>query len=91
MTREWGNHFRKNRCFQKLIEVADAVEDAPLGLVYSYEMGTQDGKPYRYTVQNMPLLPWFTREKPSSAQGAAYSFPDPAILLSPAPMRCVGK
>lgn len=91
VTREWGNHFRKNRCFQKLIEVADAVEDAPLGLVYSYEMGTQDGKPYRYTVQNMALLPWFTREKPSSAQGGAYSFPDPAILLSRAPMDCVGK
>jgi len=91
VTREWGNHFRKNRCFQKLIEVADAVEDAPLGLVYSYEMGTQDGKPYKYTVQNMALLPWFTREKPSPAQGGAYSFPDPAILLTPAPMRCVGK
>ena len=91
VTREWGDHFRKNHCFQKLIEVADAVEFAPLGLVYSYEMGTQDGKPYKYTVQNMALLPWFTREKPSSAQGGAYSFPDPAILLSPAPMDCVGK
>ncbi len=91
VTREWGDHFRKNRCFQKLIEVADAVEFAPLGLVYSYEMGTQDGRPYKYTVQNMALLPWFTREKPSSALGGAYSFPDPAILSSAAPMDCVGK
>lgn len=91
VTREWGNHFHRNHCFQKLIEVADAVEDAPLALVYSYEMGTQDGKPYKYTVQNMALLPWFTRRKPSPAQGGAYSFPDPAILSSPAPMGCVGK
>jgi hypothetical protein len=90
-TREWGNHFRDNKCFQALIEVADAVEDAPLRLVYAKELGLLDGRPFLYTLQNAALLPWFEREEPSSAAGGAYSFPSPRPLRKPAPERCVHK
>ncbi|HEX4862319.1 MAG TPA: hypothetical protein VFV07_13875 [Rhizomicrobium sp.] len=90
-TREWGDHFRDNKCFQSLIEVADAVEDAPLRLVYAKELALMDGKPYLYTLQNAALLPWFERESPSSAADGAYSFPSPRPLRKPAPERCVHK
>ncbi len=91
VTREWGNHFRDNKCFQSLIEVADAVEDAPLRLVYAKELALLDGRPFLYTLQNAALLPWFERESPSSAADGAYSFPSPRPLRKPAPMRCVPK
>jgi len=89
VTREWGDPFRKDKCFDTLIEVADAVEDAPLAKVYAKEPGTRDGAPFLFTVQNSALLPWFTREAPSSARGGAYSFPDAKVLRAPAPLDCV--
>ncbi len=89
VTRKWGDHFDRNRCFDTLIEVADAVEDAPLSIVYARELSLRDGRPFAYTLQNTALLPWFTRETPSSARGGAYSFPDPLALKKPAPLDCV--
>lgn len=89
VTREWGDPFRGNRCFDTLIEVADAVEDAPLKLVYYKELGMRDDRPFLYTLQNTALLPWFTREAPSSARGGAYSFPSTKPLRKPAPLECV--
>ena len=91
VTREWGDPFNKNRCFDRLIEVGDAVEDAGLRKVYTKEEGLLDGAPFDFTVQNMALLPWFTREDPSSALNGAYSFPVEGILTKPAPMHCVTK
>ncbi len=91
VTREWGDPFNRNRCFDRLIEVADAIEDAPLHKVYAKEQGTIDGNPFDFTVQNAALLPWFTRENPSSALNGAYSFPVEGILTGPAPMHCVTK
>lgn len=91
VTREWGDPFDRNRCFDRLIEVGDAVEDAGLHKVYTKEEGTLDGAPFDFTVQNMALLPWFTRENPSSALNGAYSFPVEGILTKPAPMHCVTK
>jgi hypothetical protein len=88
VTRRWGDPFRRNRCFDTLIEVADAVENAPLGIVYAQQLGRKDGRPFLYTLQNTALLPWFTREAPSSAAGGAYSFPDPHALAKPAPLEC---
>lgn len=89
VTLRWGDHFRRNKCFDTLIEVADAVEDAPLRLVYYKELGFSEGRPYLFTLQNSALLPWFTREQPSSARGGAYSFPSPLPLHKPAPLACV--
>lgn len=88
VTRKWGNAFNDDRCFTKLIEVADAIEDAPLGTVYAQETALMDGKPFAYTVQNAALLPWFTRESPSSAADGAYSFPDRHVFDAPAPLDC---
>ncbi|HWA92922.1 MAG TPA: hypothetical protein VG889_23015 [Rhizomicrobium sp.] len=88
-TLRWGNRFEDNRCFTRLIEVADAIEDAPLGIVYARQTAFKDGRPFAYTVQNAALLPWFTRESPSRAAGGAYSFPDPRALHKPAPLDCV--
>jgi hypothetical protein len=38
---------------------------------------------FTYYLQNEALLPWFSREVPSSAIGGAYSYPDTTILTSP--------
>jgi hypothetical protein len=38
---------------------------------------------FTYHLQNEALLPWFSREVPSSAIGGAYSYPDPTVLTSP--------
>lgn len=89
VTRKWGDPFRKNRCFQRLIEVADAVEFAGLRKLYAKAKGMVDGQPFDFTVQNAALLPWFAREDPSSALDGAYSFPTVGILTKPAPMHCV--
>jgi hypothetical protein len=89
VTREWGDPFNRNSCFDTLIEVGDAIEDAGLHKVYAKEEGMLDGAPFDFTVQNMALLPWFTRENPSSALNGAYSFPVEGILTKPARMRCV--
>jgi len=89
VTREWGDPFRNNKCFDTLIEVADAIEDAPLHKVYAKLPGTLGGEPFLFTVQNAALLPWFTRESPSSARGGAYSFPKAGVLDAPAPLDCV--
>jgi hypothetical protein len=39
---------------------------------------------FTYHPQNIPILPWFAREVPSSAVGGAYSYPDTSTLTSPA-------
>jgi hypothetical protein len=39
---------------------------------------------YTYHPQNEALLPWFSRESPSSAYAGAYSFPDTSRFTSPA-------
>ena len=84
----WGDWFNKNRCFQKYIEVGDAVEDAP-GPVQNYRQKvTRNGKTVTYTLQTEALLPWFEREFPSSAIHGAYSFPGETALLGPAPLTC---
>lgn len=49
VTRRWGDHFDGNRCFDTLIEVADAVEDAPLRIVYAKQVALRDGQPFAYT------------------------------------------
>lgn len=89
VTRKWGDPFRKNRCFQRLIEVADAIEFAGLRKLYARAEGVADGQPFEFTVQNAALLPWFARQEPSSAPYGAYSFPTAGILTKPAPMDCV--
>jgi hypothetical protein len=87
----WGDHFRHNRCFQSLIEVADAVEFAPLELVYAHEAGVVEGRPFLFTLQNAALLPWFERQTPSRATDGAYSFPSALPLHKAAPLTCVPK
>jgi hypothetical protein len=88
VTREWGDPFNKNHCFDHLIEVGDAIEDAHLPKVYAQELGQLDGQPYLYTLQNEALLPWFERQTPSTARDGAYSFPEASALTAAAPMNC---
>ena len=84
----WGDAFGGNRCFQKFIEVGDAIEDAP-GPVQLYKQPVQIGGLQRvYTLQNEALLPWFERQRPSTAMSGAYSFPSTSALTSPAPLTC---
>jgi hypothetical protein len=45
---------------------------------------------FTYHLQNEALLPWFSREAPSSAIGGAYSYPDTTILVSPSPAAAPG-
>jgi hypothetical protein len=87
----WGDAFRKNRCFQRLIEVGDAVEDAPASQQLWKQTVQEGGKVTTYTLQTEALLPWFERQTPSSALGGAYSFPDVASLTAAAPLTCVPK
>ena len=88
-TRRWGDAFRKNRCFQRYIEVGDAVEYAPPRLQFYDQWGDVDGKPRLYTLQTEALLPWFERQTPSHALGGAYSFPGNQALTRAAPLNCV--
>lgn len=44
---------------------------------------------FTYHLTNVALLPWFTRQSPSSAFAGAYSFPDTTLLTAPSPV-CSG-
>ncbi len=89
LTREWGDWFNNNRCFQPYIEVGDAVEDAPANVQNWKQKITVNGREKVYTLQSEALLPWFTREYPSTAIHGAYSFPNETAILGPAPLNCV--
>lgn len=89
-TLRWGDAFRGNRCFQSLIEVGDAVEDAPAKQQLWKQTVQAGGTAKTYTLQTEALLPWFERLTPSPALGGAYSFPDFSSLTSAAPLTCVG-
>jgi hypothetical protein len=84
----WGDWFGSNKCFQKLIEVGDAVEDAPAKVQNYKEKTTINGKTKVYTLQTEALLPWFTRQYPSPALHGAYSWPNENAILGPAPLKC---
>jgi hypothetical protein len=84
----WGDWFRNNKCFQKYIEVGDAVEFAPAKVQNYRQQVTINGRKLVYTLQTEAMLPWFMREYPSSAIHAAYSFPGETAVLGPAPFTC---
>lgn len=88
VTRYWGDAFNHNRCFDKLIEVGDAVEDAPFKIQYYRMPGMLKGRQTVFTVQTEALLPWFERQSPSKARHRAYSFPGEGALTAPAPLNC---
>ncbi len=88
LTLKWGDWFRDNRCFQPYIETGDAVEDATAKVQNYHQPVTINGKKVVYTLQTEAMLPWFTREYPSSAIHGAYSFPSETALLGPAPLTC---
>jgi hypothetical protein len=88
LTREWGDWFNNNKCFQNYIEVGDAVEDAPASVQNYHQKVLVNGKEVTYTLQTEAMLPWFEREYPSSAIHQAYSFPGETALLGPAPLNC---
>ncbi|MGI8839253.1 MAG: hypothetical protein ACR2F8_00450 [Caulobacteraceae bacterium] len=90
VTLKWGDAFNNNRCFQKLIEVGDAVEDAPAKVQLWKQTVQAGGTVKTYTLQTEALLPWFERQTPSTALDGAYSFPDQASLTTAAPLTCVG-
>lgn len=87
LTRKWGDPFGGNKCFQSLIEVGDAIENAPADVQLAPV--AMPGGGATYTVQKEALLQWFTRTSPSDALGGAYSFPGPAALTAPAPLNCL--
>ncbi|MDQ2762673.1 MAG: hypothetical protein M3Y22_04040, partial [Pseudomonadota bacterium] len=89
LTLLWGDAFRHNRCFQKYIEVGDAVEDAPAPQQLWEQTVQSGGTVKTYTLQTEALLPWFERQTPSTVLGGAYSFPDVASLTTAAPLTCV--
>jgi hypothetical protein len=64
-------------CGHSFLESADPIEVLPDP---SYPVMI-DG--YTYHAQNIALVPWFSREKPSSAIDRAYSFPNESLLTSP--------
>ncbi len=88
LTLKWGDWFNKNRCFQKYIEVGDAVEDAAPRIQNTPQKVVVNGKPKKYVVQSEALLPYFTRESPSSAINGAYSWPNEKAITGPAPLTC---
>lgn len=88
LTRLWGDAFRHDRCFQRYIEVGDAVEDAPPKLQFYDQWGSMNGEPRLYVLQNEAMLPWFERQTPSHAQNGAYSFPGNQALTKAAPFDC---
>lgn len=88
LTRRWGDAFNRNRCFQRFIEVGDAVEDAKPILQFYDQWGNVNGKPKLFVLQNEAMLPWFERQTPSHALGHAYSFPGNQALRRAAPVDC---
>jgi hypothetical protein len=89
LTKEWGDWFGQNRCFQPYIEVGDAVEDAPAKVQNYHQKVQVGGKTKTYVLQTEAMLPWFERQYPSTAIHGAYSFPGEQALLGPAPFDCV--
>jgi hypothetical protein len=89
LTREWGDWFNNNECFQPYIEVGDAVEDAPAKVQNYHQKVIINGVAKTYVLQTEALLPWFERLYPSNAIHGAYSFPNEQALLGPAPFNCV--
>jgi hypothetical protein len=65
---------------QDNLEEGDAIEVLSSNPVAQIPMGTRTFHP-----QNIPLLPWFAFESPSSAHLGAYSFPDETTLESLSP------
>jgi hypothetical protein len=59
------------------LETGDFIE----GLPHSGFPVTLNG--FTYHPQNAQLIPWFSREIPSSAFQGAYSYPDTSLLLRP--------
>lgn len=88
LTLKWGDWFNNNKCFQRYIEVGDAVEDASPKVQNTPQIVVVNGKPQTFYVQSEALLPWFLRQYPSPAIHQAYSFPNEAALLGPAPLNC---
>jgi hypothetical protein len=88
LTLTWGDWFNKNRCFQKYIEVGDAVEDAAPHIQNTRQNVTVNGKTKKYVVQSEALLPYFTRQSPSPAIHGAYSWPNEKAITGPAPLAC---
>jgi hypothetical protein len=88
-TKEWGDWFGNNVCFQPFIEVGDAVEDAPRKVQNYHQKIHIGGKTKTYVLQTEALLPWFERQYPCLALNGAYSFPNADALLGPAPFDCV--
>ena len=88
LTRLWGDAFNDNRCFQRFIEVGDAVENAEPKLQFYDQWGGVNGKPKLFVLQTEAMLPWFERQTPSHALGHAYSFPGNQALTRAAPLDC---
>ncbi len=84
----WGDPFNHNKCFQNYIEVGDAVEDAPAKVQNTPQTVIVNGKKQIFTVQSEALLPFFTRESPSSAIHQAYSWPNETAIDGAAPLYC---
>ncbi len=84
----WGDYFNHNKCFQTYIETGDAVEDAPPKVQNTPQTVIINGKPQTFIVQSEALLPYFTRQSPSSAIHNAYSWPNEQAITGPAPLYC---
>ena len=84
----WGDPFNHNRCFQTMIEVGDAVENAPPKVRNTSQTVVVNGKKHVFTVQSEALLPFFTRQDPSGAIHNAYSWPNETAISEPAPVYC---
>jgi hypothetical protein len=69
---------------QNDMEVGDAIEGLPDATVPI----TTNGRTYH--PQNEALLPWFEFQSPSSALGAAYSYPDQSVLTELSPPQNAG-
>jgi hypothetical protein len=62
---------------QNLLEVGDPIE------FLDNQMAPVTVNGHLYHTQVETLLPWFSREVPSSAFEGAYSYPDTTVLLAP--------
>jgi hypothetical protein len=62
---------------QNLLEVGDPIEFLPT------QMAPITVRGHLYHTQNETLVPWFSREVPSSAFRGAYSYPDTTVLTAP--------
>jgi hypothetical protein len=65
---------------QNVLEVGDPIEFLPNQMAPI----TAHGRVYHTQVET--LLPWFSREVPSSAFQGAYSYPDTTVLVAPSPV-----